>query len=203
MLEFTDKGTSWLMKKRELALSYRMESEEASKKRKCHQLLANDDLVERVEASSFDQKRKRFSEDTANYIDEEYHHNRKSLDLELNLSPSLIDLNNHHDHDHDLSNYNKNYERVERKKKMMEMGSVLGLKTQKSMGCVAFDLDDDGNDSNGGGGEEEMVARVCMKCNMLVMLCKALPACPNCKFMHSPEDTTLSLLFTPKPTLLA
>lgn len=126
------------------------------------------------------------------------------LDLELNLSPSLIDLNHHHDHD--LSNHNKNCEEDERKKKMMEKGSVLGLDTQKNMAWVAFDLDDDRHERSGGRGrgrETEMVARVCMKCHMLVMLCKASPACPNCKFMHSPEDTSLSLLFNPKATLLA
>lgn len=124
-----------------------------------------------------------------NSVEEGYYHNRKSLDLELNLSTSFIELNHHHQED-------------ERKKKMIENGSILGLQTQKSMGWVAFDLDNDGCDRRSAR-EEEMVARVCMKCHMLVMLCKASPACPNCKFMHSPEDTSLSLLFTPKPTLLA
>lgn len=121
-----------------------------------------------------------------------------SLDLELNLSPSLIDLNLHHD----LNNHNKKYEEDRNKK------TVLGQQTRKSMAWVALDLDEDSCDrgsrgGGGGGNEEEMVARVCMKCHMLVMLCKATPACPNCKFMHSPDDTSLSLIFTPKPTLLA
>ncbi|GMI90951.1 hypothetical protein like AT1G78170 [Hibiscus trionum] len=36
--------------------------------------------------------------------------------------------------------------------------------------------------------EQEMVATVCMRCHMLVMLCKSSPACPNCKFMHPPDQ---------------
>ncbi|CAH2070640.1 unnamed protein product [Thlaspi arvense] len=189
MLEFPDKGTSacCLLKKRELAVSYRMESEETFKKRKCNELLADNNLLDRAEASSFDQKRRKYSEDSTNmnhnYVDEGYHHNRMSLDLKLNLSPSLIDLNHHHDHD--LSNYNKNYEKEEMKKKVIQKGSVLELKTRKSMAWVALDLDDDGFSVKGGGGEDEMVAKVCMKCHMLVVLSKASPACPNCMFMHA------------------
>ncbi|CAL9773322.1 unnamed protein product [Musa acuminata subsp. burmannicoides] len=32
----------------------------------------------------------------------------------------------------------------------------------------------------------EMVATVCMRCHMLVMMCKAALSCPNCKFVHPP-----------------
>ncbi|XP_002874506.2 uncharacterized protein LOC9308437 [Arabidopsis lyrata subsp. lyrata] len=208
MLEFLDKGNlNWLLKKPKIASSYCMEAEEGSRKRKGQEFVANDEVVKRSESqnfthTSFDQKRKRYSEDSTNMnnnIEEGYSHHHMSLDLELNLSPSLIDLNHHQD------NYYKSYEDDERKKKMMEKDLVLGLETRKSMSRVAFDLDEDCCDRGGvgGGNEEEMVARVCMKCHMLVMLCKASPACPNCKFMHSPEDTSLSLIFTPKPTLLA
>lgn len=35
----------------------------------------------------------------------------------------------------------------------------------------------------------EMVAAVCMRCHMLVMMSRACPACPNCKFLH-PMMTT-------------
>ncbi|KAL1224546.1 hypothetical protein V5N11_020193 [Cardamine amara subsp. amara] len=205
MLEFTDKGNiNWLLKKREIASSYYMESVEVSRKRKGQDFLANDELFkgseENVTASSFDQKRKRLGEDSTNMnnnVEEGYYHNHKSLDLELNLSTSFIDLNHHHD-------LSKNDNEDKRKKTIMDNGSVLGLQTEKNMAWVAFDLDSDGCDRRSGGvREEEMVARVCMKCHMLVMLCKASPACPNCKFMHSPEDTSISLLFTPKPTLLA
>ncbi|KAJ7959014.1 WW domain-containing protein [Quillaja saponaria] len=41
---------------------------------------------------------------------------------------------------------------------------------------------------------QEMVATVCMKCHMLVMLCKSSPACPNCKFMHPPDQNPPTLL---------
>ncbi|MED6197022.1 hypothetical protein PIB30_052814 [Stylosanthes scabra] len=36
--------------------------------------------------------------------------------------------------------------------------------------------------------QKEMVATVCMRCHMLVMLCKSSPSCPNCKFMHPPDQ---------------
>uniref|UniRef100_A0A0A9PCL7 Uncharacterized protein n=1 Tax=Arundo donax TaxID=35708 RepID=A0A0A9PCL7_ARUDO len=34
-----------------------------------------------------------------------------------------------------------------------------------------------------------MVAAVCVRCHMLVMMCRASPACPNCKFLHPPSRT--------------
>lgn len=51
--------------------------------------------------------------------------------------------------------------------------------------------------------QKEMVTAVCKKCHMLVMMCKSSPACPNCKFMH-PPDQNLSSLFAPnvKPLVL-
>uniref|UniRef100_A0ACD5WRG4 Uncharacterized protein n=1 Tax=Avena sativa TaxID=4498 RepID=A0ACD5WRG4_AVESA len=39
----------------------------------------------------------------------------------------------------------------------------------------------DREDASGG---MEMVAAVCMRCHMLVMMSRACPACPNCKFLH-------------------
>ncbi|OEL33022.1 hypothetical protein BAE44_0005964 [Dichanthelium oligosanthes] len=33
----------------------------------------------------------------------------------------------------------------------------------------------------------EMVTAVCVRCHMLVMMCRANPACPNCKFLHTPS----------------
>ncbi|XP_008795551.2 uncharacterized protein LOC103711252 [Phoenix dactylifera] len=35
--------------------------------------------------------------------------------------------------------------------------------------------------------QQEMVAAVCMRCHMLVMMSKATPSCPNCKFVHPPS----------------
>ena len=40
--------------------------------------------------------------------------------------------------------------------------------------------------------KQEMVTTVCMKCHMLVMLCKSTLVCPNCKFTHpntAPQKT--------------
>lgn len=44
------------------------------------------------------------------------------------------------------------------------------------------------------GDYKEMVATVCMQCHMLVMICKSSPACPNCKFMHSPDQNPSKFL---------
>lgn len=43
--------------------------------------------------------------------------------------------------------------------------------------------DDDSSSSS----SREMVAGVCVRCHMLVMMCRASPACPNCKFLHPPS----------------
>lgn len=42
--------------------------------------------------------------------------------------------------------------------------------------------------------QKEMVATVCMRCHMLVMLCKSSPTCPNCKFMHPPDQNSSTFL---------
>ncbi|KAK7385306.1 hypothetical protein VNO78_31022 [Psophocarpus tetragonolobus] len=44
------------------------------------------------------------------------------------------------------------------------------------------------------GDHKEMIATVCMRCHMLVMLCKSSPACPNCKFMHPPDQSPSKFL---------
>lgn len=44
------------------------------------------------------------------------------------------------------------------------------------------------------GDHKEMVTTVCMRCHMLVMLCKSSPACPNCKFMHPPDQKPSTFL---------
>ncbi|PKU81209.1 uncharacterized protein LOC110097980 [Dendrobium catenatum] len=38
--------------------------------------------------------------------------------------------------------------------------------------------------------EQEMVAMVCGRCHMLVMMYKLSPLCPNCKFSNSPGPAT-------------
>lgn len=52
------------------------------------------------------------------------------------------------------------------------------------------------------GEQEEMVTAVCKKCHMLVMMCKSSPACPNCKFMHSPDQSTPTLFKSRSLSLL-
>jgi hypothetical protein len=47
---------------------------------------------------------------------------------------------------------------------------------------------EEAEDSGGAGGSREMVAGVCVRCHMLVMMCRASPACPNCKFLHPPAS---------------
>ncbi|XP_023002678.1 uncharacterized protein LOC111496462 [Cucurbita maxima] len=42
--------------------------------------------------------------------------------------------------------------------------------------------------------QTEMVAAVCMRCHLLVMMCKSSPECPNCKFINSPEQTSPAML---------
>ncbi|XAR48561.1 hypothetical protein NMG60_11031418 [Bertholletia excelsa] len=49
--------------------------------------------------------------------------------------------------------------------------------------------------------QREMVAAVCKKCHMLVMMFKSTPACPNCKFLH-PPDQSHSGLFNRSLSLL-
>ncbi|KFK44325.1 hypothetical protein AALP_AA1G243600 [Arabis alpina] len=58
----------------------------------------------------------------------------------------------------------------------------------RSPSWLAFEGDDDK--------KQEMVTTVCMKCHMLVMLCKSTLVCPNCKFMH-PDDQSSTKQFKP------
>ncbi|KAG4954741.1 uncharacterized protein LOC114384256 [Glycine soja] len=48
--------------------------------------------------------------------------------------------------------------------------------------------------SSEGDDHKEMITTVCMRCHMLVMLCKSSPACPNCKFMHPPDQNPSKFL---------
>ncbi|KAI7756086.1 hypothetical protein M8C21_018898 [Ambrosia artemisiifolia] len=45
----------------------------------------------------------------------------------------------------------------------------------------------------GGDQQQEMMTAVCKKCHMLVMMSKISPSCPNCKFMHPPNQGPPSL----------
>ncbi|KAF3337914.1 WW domain-containing protein [Carex littledalei] len=50
--------------------------------------------------------------------------------------------------------------------------------------------------SSGDSDSDGMVAVVCVNCHLLVMLSKASPYCPNCKFLHSPNIETVKSLET-------
>ncbi|KAK7301214.1 hypothetical protein RJT34_12075 [Clitoria ternatea] len=52
------------------------------------------------------------------------------------------------------------------------------------------------------GDHKEMIATVCMRCHMLVMLCKSSPSCPNCKFMHPPDQNPSKFLKRRRCSLL-
>ncbi|KAI3807774.1 hypothetical protein L1987_23708 [Smallanthus sonchifolius] len=100
-----------------------------------------------------------------------------SLDLELNLPCGSSDTTTKH---HVADNFSKH--------------KTSSTKSNKT-----------GGDSDGGGGEpswlaleggdqqQEMMTAVCKKCHMLVMMFKISPSCPNCKFMHPPNQTPPSL----------
>ncbi|CAH8351917.1 unnamed protein product [Eruca vesicaria subsp. sativa] len=67
---------------------------------------------------------------------------------------------------------------------------VIGL--SRSPSWLAFEGNDDNDDEK----KQEMVTTVCMKCHMLVMLCKSTMVCPNCKFIH-PDDHSSTKVFKP------
>ncbi|CAL5384109.1 hypothetical protein CsSME_00014316 [Camellia sinensis var. sinensis] len=109
-----------------------------------------------------------------------------SLDLELNLpcgSPTTKNLigDNFDKNNSGSSSYNSGEAFLncsENKKK-----NSGGLNRCPSW--LAFELGDQS--------QTEMITRVCNKCYMLVMMCKSSPACPNCKFMHPPDQSPPNL----------
>ncbi|KAA0065153.1 hypothetical protein IC582_006425 [Cucumis melo] len=94
--------------------------------------------------------------------DDCYDKNDMSLDLELNLTCESMDKNN-------------NNQTVQGVRRAINNGMVFGLSE---------------NYNNNNNKKAEMVAAVCMRCHLLVMLCKSSPECPNCKFMNSPPEQT-------------
>ncbi|KAG0467727.1 hypothetical protein HPP92_018717 [Vanilla planifolia] len=65
----------------------------------------------------------------------------------------------------------------------------LNLKCEPSGGRLTLDADD----TTG----EEMLATVCARCHLLVVMHRESPSCPNCKFLHPPGLQSLVV----KPTL--
>ncbi|XVE55494.1 hypothetical protein DITRI_Ditri03aG0163100 [Diplodiscus trichospermus] len=102
-----------------------------------------------------------------------------SLDLELNLPCDSVRKIDKTDHHHLFKKHNSVSPRragsVDKK-----INSLSGGLTQ-NISWLAMEEEDKQE-------QQEMVATVCMRCHMLVMLCKSSPACPNCKFMHPPDQ---------------
>ncbi|KAJ0025878.1 hypothetical protein Pint_08337 [Pistacia integerrima] len=111
-----------------------------------------------------------------------------SLDLELNLpcnSNNKLTRHNSGSPSRDALGDNLSIDISREKKKSS------GDHLTRCPSWLAFERDD----------EQEMVATACMRCHMLVMLCKSSPTCPNCKFMH-PSDQSAPKLFKQKLSLL-
>uniref|UniRef100_A0A2P2IWE9 WW domain-containing protein n=1 Tax=Rhizophora mucronata TaxID=61149 RepID=A0A2P2IWE9_RHIMU len=112
-------------------------------------------------------------------------HNHTSLDLELNLTCDAHrkdQVNNH----------------------VTRHISSRSTRPAPALGDFILDSSKAGNKISGGGlkppcpswlafeketDQQDMVATVCTRCYMLVMLCKSSPACPNCKFLHPPDQS--------------
>lgn len=114
-------------------------------------------------------------------------HHHMSLELELNLpcddSVRKINPTDHHHHHLMINNNSVSPKRggafslVDNHKKMKTSSGGL----TQNLSWLAVEMEDEKQ-------HEEMVATVCMRCHMLVMLCKSSPSCPNCKFMHPPDQ---------------
>ena len=102
---------------------------------------------------------------------------RTYLDLELNLSLSASST---------VKEIMKK-DKCSKGKTMIMTPSNKGkpgdIRLSRSPSWLEFEGDDDNDDDK----KQEMVTTVCMKCHMLVMLCKSTLVCPNCKFTH-PND---------------
>lgn len=99
-----------------------------------------------------------------------------SLDLELNLTCESQRKKEDHDYNYNYNHTNKKQNSGSPKSLTEHNGSPSWLSTE--------------------GDYKEMVATVCMRCHMLVMLCKSSPACPNCKFMHPLDQNPSKFLKT-------
>ncbi|KAE9603877.1 hypothetical protein Lal_00002423 [Lupinus albus] len=127
-----------------------------------------------------------------------HHHHHMSLDLELNLTSESQwkkEVNNN------------SYHMIEKQGFGNSLGSLFELdhdddliiesnkhKKNSSDGLVFSLSSPSWFSSSNNGDHKEMVATVCMKCHMLVMLCKSSPTCPNCKFMHPPDQNPSNFL---------
>ncbi|XP_010459971.1 PREDICTED: uncharacterized protein LOC104740929 [Camelina sativa] len=109
---------------------------------------------------------------------ETYEDHRTELDLDLNLSSSS----------------SSTVKTITKKDDGSKGGTLNMTPGKKGISCdlglsrspswLAFEGDDDNQN------KQEMVTTVCMKCHMLVMLCKSTLVCPNCKFTHTDDHNS-------------
>ncbi|KAG2321009.1 hypothetical protein Bca52824_014222 [Brassica carinata] len=117
---------------------------------------------------------------------ESFEDRRTYLDLELNLSLSASST---------VKAIMKKDECSKGKTLIMtssNKGKPGDIGLSRSPSWLLFEGDDDNDDQK----KQEMVTTVCMKCHMLVMLCKSTLVCPNCRFMH-PDDHSSTKKFKP------
>ncbi|KAE9605914.1 hypothetical protein Lal_00024876 [Lupinus albus] len=115
-------------------------------------------------------------------------HGQMSLDLELNLTyKSLVEKENSYD--------------IREKKNFCSIGSSTAER-DLLIESSRYKMDSPSWLSISEGDNKEMVATVCMRCHMLVMLCKLSPSCPNCKFMHPPDHNPSKFLNRRRCSLL-
>lgn len=109
----------------------------------------------------------------------DHHHHHMSLDLELNLTTSESPGKNRVAEDH-FSKHNSSttFSDLSIESTRQKKSSSSTSSRSSCPSWLTFEAD-----------QQEMVATVCMRCHMLVMLCKSSPACPNCKFVHPPEKS--------------
>ncbi|XP_018806834.1 uncharacterized protein LOC108980388 [Juglans regia] len=111
-----------------------------------------------------------------------------SLELQLSILPCESLRKSHADDDNLInrpalgSSTTDHHQFMESKAQVEIKG--LGGSARSTPSWLAFDIGDD---------QHEMVATVCTRCHMLVMLCKSSPSCPNCKFLHPPDQGTPNL----------
>ncbi|GAB4845049.1 hypothetical protein Ancab_038454 [Ancistrocladus abbreviatus] len=107
-----------------------------------------------------------------------------SLDLKLNLpcgSLSSLETENNHKKQNTSSPPQNSSNYFKEQKNLVDKDK--GQSPFLSLSSSSIDSD-----------QQEMVATVCMQCHMLVILCKSSPACPNCKFLHPPDQSPPKLL---------
>ncbi|KAJ4916393.1 Uncharacterized protein Rs2_01943 [Raphanus sativus] len=118
------------------------------------------------------------------YLDTKVHSetsedHRTCLDLELNLCSSSSSVVKRIMKKEESSKGKTLIMSPSKKRKSGDKGGV-----SRSPSWLAFECENDTEEQK----KQEMVTTVCMKCNMLVMLCRSSLVCPNCKFTHPDDD---------------